>query len=301
VAETTPAPETIDVPVNGGQLRALRWGGGDRTIVAAHGITSSAVAWQAIARLLPDGWSLTAADLRGRGHSADLPGPYGFARHAEDLLALAEHAGGERPVLAGHSMGAYIAVLAAAARPGRFARLVLIDGGLPRPLPEDADPDAVLEATLGPAMARLRQTFPDEDAYLAFWRAHPALAGSWNSDIEDYARYDIAGEPGRLRSRVAEEAVRADGRDLFTDRAHVGDALRRLDLPVLALLAPMGMFGDPPGLVPDEVAGAWRAQVPRLRTEVVPGTNHYTIIFAEHGAKTAAARLTSNPGPAEGR
>jgi hypothetical protein len=63
----------------------------------------------------------------------------------------------------------------------------------------------------------------------------------------------------------------------------------------------MGMFGDPPGLVPDEVAGAWRAQVPRLRTEVVPGTNHYTIIFAEHGAKTAAARLTSNPGPAEGR
>lgn len=293
MTEYTTKPEIIDVPVSGGRMRALRWGSGERAILAVHGITSSAMVWQAIARHLPDGWSLTAMDLRGRGHSTGLPGPYGFARHTEDVLAVAEHAGGPAPVLTGHSMGAYIAVLAAAARPGRFTRLVLIDGGIPRPFPAGADPDAAIEAALGPAMARLRQAFPGEEAYLEFWRAHPAFAGNWTADAADYARYDIRGEPGAVRSRVTEDAVREDGRDMLTDREHVGGALRRLGLPVLLLTAPAGLLGEPPGMLPDEVVAPWRDRVPALRTEVVPHTNHYTLMFAEHAVKTVTARLTA--------
>ena len=72
----------------------------------------------------------------------------------------------------------------------------LVDGGLPRPVPDGVDPEAPLEATLGPAMTRLRQTYADTDAYLAFWRAHPALADHWTADVEAYARYDVIGEPG---------------------------------------------------------------------------------------------------------
>ena len=89
-------PHVLDIPVAGGRLRALRWGAGENVIVAAHGITSSAMAWQAVGRNLPDGWSLVAPDLRGRGGSSHLPGPYGLGRHAEDVLATIRYLGGHR-------------------------------------------------------------------------------------------------------------------------------------------------------------------------------------------------------------
>ena len=70
----------LDIPVGGGNLRVLVWGTGRRVAVAVHGITGSTTAeQQAVAR--PNyavAWTLAAPDLRGRGHSAQLPGPYGL-------------------------------------------------------------------------------------------------------------------------------------------------------------------------------------------------------------------------------
>ena len=202
-------PRQLDLPVDGGTLRVLLWGTGDQVVVAVHGITANAVSWQAVARDLPADWALAAPDLRGRGHSNNLPGPYGFAQHATDVAAVLRHFG-EPPTLVGHSMGAYIALLTRDSYPDLARRLILIDGGLPFALPAGIDIDATLDATLGPAIARLSQTFPDESAYISFWRAHPALAEHWSPDLEDYVRYDLrpAEGPG-LRSRAAEDV---DGR-----------------------------------------------------------------------------------------
>src|SRR5580693_9330424 len=196
----------LNVRTDGGNLRVLLWGSGKRVAVGIHGITASAMSWQAVARHMPPDWTLAAPDLRGRGHSRDLPGPYGLDRHARDVTAVLRHFGG-RPVLAGHSMGAYVALLARDAHPQLVRRLVLVDGGLPLPVPEGIDLDATLDATLGPALARLRETFPAVTAYFDFWRAHPALKHAWNADIEDYLRYDLTGPAGALRSRVVEEAA----------------------------------------------------------------------------------------------
>src|SRR5690242_21251559 len=144
----------LNVAVDGGDLRVLQWGTGKRVAVAVHGITASGMSWQAVARHMPSDWTLAAPDLRGRGHSRDLSGPYGLERHARDVVAVLRHFGG-RPVLAGHSMGAYIALLARDSHPQLVRRLVLVDGGLPLPVPEGADLDALLDTTLGPAIARL--------------------------------------------------------------------------------------------------------------------------------------------------
>src|ERR1700760_2219544 len=84
----------LDVPVDGGNLRVLVWGTGTRVAVAVHGITASAMAWQAVPRQMPAGWTLAAPDLRGRGHSAGLPGPWGLERHAADVTAVLRHFGG---------------------------------------------------------------------------------------------------------------------------------------------------------------------------------------------------------------
>jgi lipase len=281
--------QLVNVPVDGGDLRVLLWGTGKRVAVAVHGITASGMSWQAVARHMPADWTLAAPDLRGRGHSHDLPGPYGLDRHARDVAAVLRHFGG-RPVLAGHSMGAYIALLTRDAHPELVRRLVLVDGGLPLPLPEGTDPDAVLDATLGPAISRLRQTYPDTEAYLDFWRAHPALADHWTADVEAYARYDLIGENGQLRSRAAEDAVRADGRDVLAEKPFA-DALSRLTKPTPLLTAPAGMFGAPPGLLPPEVIATWQERVPALRPQTVPGANHYTILFEREAAAAVSQAI----------
>jgi lipase len=279
----------LNVAVDGGDLRVLLWGTGKRVAVAVHGITASGMSWQAVARHMPPDWTLAAPDLRGRGHSRDLPGPFGLDRHARDVVAVLRHFGG-RPVLAGHSMGAYVALLARDAHPELVRRLVLVDGGLPLPVPDGADLDAVVDAALGPAIARLGQTFPSTEAYLDFWRAHPALAGHWTADVEAYVRYDLIGEPGQLRSRCTEDAVRADGREVLAEKP-LAEALQRLTRPTPLLTAPAGMFGAPPPLLPPEVVTAWTERVPALRPQVVPGVNHYTIMFDKEGAAAVSQAI----------
>ena len=279
----------LNVPVDDGDLRVLLWGTGNRVAVAVHGITASGMSWQAVARHMPADWTLAAPDLRGRGYSSDLPGPYGLDRHARDMAAVLRHFGG-RPVLAGHSMGAYVALLTRDAHPELVRRLVLVDGGLPLALPEGIDPDAALDATLGPAIARLRQTYPDTEAYLDFWRAHPALAEHWTADVEAYARYDLTGEEGRLRSRVAEDAVRADSRDVLAEKPFA-DALGRLTRPTPLLTAPAGFFGAPPGVLPPELVAVWQERVPALRPQTIPGVNHYTILFEPEAAAAVSQAI----------
>jgi len=281
----------LDVPVDGGELRVLQWGTGRRVAVAVHGITASAMSWQAVARQMPPGWTLAAPDLRGRGHSAQLSGPYGLERHVADVTAVLRHFGG-RPVLAGHSMGAYVALLVRDAHPNLSRRLILVDGGLPLPVPDGVDPEVALEAAIGPAIARLRQNFPSTEAYLDFWRAHPALAGQWTADVEAYARYDLTGVVGSMRSRVAEAAVSPDSRDILTDKPFA-EALGRLTQPTPLLTAPTGFLGDPPGLLPPDLVAMWAERVPHLRPQRVPDVNHYTILFDRKAAGTVARAITT--------
>jgi lipase len=279
--------KTHDADVAGGALRVLSWGAGPRHALAVHGLTGNAACWQAVARALPEEWTLYAVDLRGRGHSAALPGPYGFDKHVADLRDVVRVLGLDGPVLAGHSLGAYIALLAADSDPEIFGRLVLVDGGLPLLV---ADLDQI-RAGLGPSLARLTQTYKSAEAYVDLWRAHPALAHAWTADIEHTVRYELTGEPGQLRSRVTADAVRSDFDGLFESTERIQAALDRLASSTPLLRAPAGLLGQPPGLIPDDLAAYWQAQSPALAMLTIPDTNHYTIVFSEAAAKAIAAHI----------
>jgi pimeloyl-ACP methyl ester carboxylesterase len=288
-------PEWIDVPVTGGDLRVARWGAGPNIALAAHGITGSSMSWAVVGRHLPGDWTLLVPDLRGRGESRGLPEPFGIKAHVTDLLAVADHAGAERAVVAGHSMGAYVAALTAATTPALTERLVLIDGGLPLPAaPEGMDADDVLEATIGPALTRLQMTFAGPDEYADFWRAHPAFA-EWNDDVDAYVRYDLAGEPGVMRSKASEAAVRADGRDLFLDQATAAEALRTLRCPTTLVRARRGLFDEPGGFQPDALVDAWIPEIDDF-TVVTVDANHYSIMLGDRGAAAVAGAI-SGEGP----
>jgi pimeloyl-ACP methyl ester carboxylesterase len=283
------ASTPVSYAVPGGTLHALRFGEGPRVVLAAHGITSTSMAWPAVAARLPDDWSMVAVDLRGRGHSRDLPGPYGLRTHASDLHAVAE-AIGEPVVLAGHSMGAFVAVHAAHDRPDLFSRVVLVDGGVALPVPEGADPDQVLDQTLGPAIERLGRTYASVDDYVEVFRTHPAMAPTWDEAMDAYARYDTIETPEGIRSRALEDAVRADGRDMLVSGADYDPELRAMTLPVELLAAPYGMFGQPGGLLPADRLSAYD-DVAHVAVETVPDVNHYTILFAPHATERVAQAM----------
>ncbi|MET0903292.1 MAG: alpha/beta hydrolase [Acidimicrobiales bacterium] len=286
---------SFDVPVAGGSLHVGRWGAGDRVVLAAHGITGNHRSWQGVARALGPDISLVAPDLRGRGHSGKLTAPYGMRAHADDLVAVLDHLELDRAVLAGHSMGAYVGTTAATLHPSRWSHIVLVDGGIPLPLPPAVDPDAMLAGVLGPALARLEMTFPSRAAYHDFWRAHPAMGepGTWNEDTEAWLDHDLVGTEPELRSSASLEAVRFDGTELLVDR-EVRRAFNDITQPTVLLRAQRGLLNEVPPLFPDELIDPLRARWPIRLEMLVNDTNHYSILLAPRGAKVVASHLSAS-------
>jgi pimeloyl-ACP methyl ester carboxylesterase len=271
------------VRVEGGTLHVARAGPpareADTVVLAVHGITSSHMAWRTVGRELGrhGGVCLLAPDLRGRGHSAALPGPYGMKAHIADLLAVLDDAGAERVVLVGHSMGAYVVARLAAEHPDRAAAVVMLDGGLNVPVPADQDPAELLAMVVGQSIARLEMNFESIDEYVELWREHPALQDEWNDDVEQYARYDVAGPAGAMRCVVSAAAVEADCTDLMYDGT-TGSAVDRVRAPLHLVCAPRGLFDDDP-MLPGPVLDDFVAAHPDARIVTIDGANHYTMVF----------------------
>src|SRR4051794_16413996 len=143
------APERFDVPVNGGELAVHRWPGEGPIVLAAHGLTSNAYSWGVVADALGGEATLIAPDLRGRGRSNGLPGPFGIAQHADDLAMVLDAIGAEQVVVAGHSMGGFIAAMFAVRHAAGAGALVLVDGGPPFQAPPGDTIEEQLNTFLG--------------------------------------------------------------------------------------------------------------------------------------------------------
>lgn len=287
--------ETRDVAVDGGSMRVGVWEpassapGPVATVLAVHGITANHRCWPLLAQSLPN-VRIVAPDLRGRARSNTLPGPYGLSAHAADLARVLESLASGPAVVVGHSMGAFVSLVTADRHPELVSALVLVDGGLPLPVPPEASVDDVVQAVLGPAAERLAMTFPDRRAYQAFWQQHPAFADDWNPVVAGYVDYDLDGEEPGLRPSTSFDAVAADSRDITVGVA-LPEALERLRHPARLLLAERGLLDQVPPLYPDDALAPWREQLPQLRMDRVDGVNHYTVILHERGTTSVAAAV----------
>ncbi|WP_324653364.1 alpha/beta hydrolase [Georgenia sp. H159] len=285
----------VGVAVDGGTLHAGVWdpdGPVMRTVLAVHGITATHQSWTYLPAALP-GVRVVAPDLRGRGRSNGLGGPYGMARHADDLAALLSALGTERAAVVGHSMGAFASVVLAHRHPAIVDELVLVDGGLPIDLPRGVDPDALMEAVLGPAVRRLSMTFPDHAAYRAFWADHPAFGPRLVAELGPYFDYDLEPDGAGWRSSSRIEAVTEDQRELATGSSVI-PALESLTVPTRFVHAPRGLLDDAPLYSRDHVT-RWENRLPTLTTTWAGDLNHYTVVMSPHGARLVAAQLSPTP------
>lgn len=285
----TIAYDSFDVEVPGGTLHVGRYGTGRNVVLAAHGITANHLSMKPLAATLGEDFTVIAPDLRGRGKSADITGPFGMRAHADDMAAVLDHLGIGDVLMLGHSMGGFVALVTAHRHPTRVRRIILVDGGLPLDLGplNDLPGEQIVQAVIGPALERLRMTFPSLDAYLDFWRPHPALAEDWNAWIEEHYAYDLVGEAPELRSGVREDAVLRDGTDQLKE-SDVLDALAALEHPTTLVHVPRGLMNQVPPLYTDEAVAGWLEKLPTLRAVFVDDVNHYTVGLSERGAKALA-------------
>lgn len=301
---TQPKPyRSLDVAVQGGTMRVGIWGPDSAaapTILAVHGVTASHRAWNTLAAQLP-GVRIIAPDLRGRGRSNQLPGPYGMPVHADDLArVLIELRGGELgggelgagPVLVvGHSMGAFVSLVLAHRHPELVSSLILIDGGLPLQVAPGLSDDQIVQAILGPAAERLEMEFASPAQYRDYWRPHPAFKAHWSADVEDYLNYDLQGTAPHLRPSTSYAALAEDTAELHRG-ASLLTALAELSHEVLFLQAERGLLDEVPGLYRDDYVAQSAQKLPRFDTRQVPGTNHYTIVMDASGAGAVAKFIT---------
>jgi lipase len=286
----------LDVPVAGGALTVARAGArpepGRPVALLVHGMTSGHPNYRGVARELcsiTDGICVLAPDLRGRGRSAHLPAPYGMATHIADLLAVLDHVGADRAVVVGHSMGCHIAARFAVDHPERAAAVLLLDSGLPV-VSEGPDSDDHEEGEVRGLLYRLETTFATVEDYLEYWRAHPALDGAWDEDVEALVGSDYVEDEDGVHCVVNLEAVIADLADLTFDGVTM-DAVTRVHAPVRLLRAERGLVDDDP-LIPLRELQEFVRRHPHVSVETVPDVNHYTIVLGSgHGPLSVAATL----------
>ena len=323
--KSEPFKRYLDVPVAGGALAVAQAGSPPRdsgpVVLVVHGMTSSHMVFRTVARELCStgrGVCLLAPDLRGRGRSAQLPGPFGIATHIADLVAVLDHAGAERAIVVGHSIGGDIAARFAADHPERTAALVLLDGGLPirseAETPrwdddaawdddarwdddEEPDDDEGLEPRglaqrIERTLERLEKTWATVDEYVAFWRHHPSLKNAWDEDIDAYVQTDFVADEGGVRCAVQLMPVLTDITDLALD-GRTRTSVVRVRAPVRLIRAERGLFDDDP-VLPQTELDEFLPQHPHISVELVPDVNHYTLLMGGgHGPRRVAATLAA--------
>ncbi|MDX6646079.1 MAG: hypothetical protein QOK40_1806 [Miltoncostaeaceae bacterium] len=195
-------PVALRLRLRRGVIAAELWGEDGELVLLVPGIAATGRSFAPMASALADGWRAVAVDLAGRGRSpARPPGGGGWRAHAEDLLEVAEQLGAARAAIVGHSMGAYVALEAAALAPERVAGVVLVDGG---GLPE---PRAV--ARMVAALRRFGLTFPSPEAAVAVLRESGAVRpwhDAWADDLLD----DLVSTRGGCRRGTSGRAVVED-------------------------------------------------------------------------------------------
>ncbi len=116
-----------DLLTNGIRIHYYRTGGAKPQVVLCHGYSDNAMCWKPLARELQADYDVIMVDARCHGKSEAPRDGNSTSAMADDLAGLIRALGLDRPVLAGHSMGAGYVFEAAARYPELMRGIVLED------------------------------------------------------------------------------------------------------------------------------------------------------------------------------
>ncbi|MGI5243229.1 alpha/beta fold hydrolase [Dactylosporangium sp. CA-139066] len=195
-------------------------------VVLLHGLASTHRWWDLVIRRLPRRRVLC-WDHRGHGQSA-VTGGYRVEALAEDAAAVLDQRGLHGCVVAGHSMGAAVALQLAVRRPDLVSGVCCVEGGLPDPRILFGDHWNTAHAV----MRNDRRTEPTAST-LAAWARGAGLPEAALPAV--LANYQPAREPGRLRLRLDRGAETGLAYSLWCQQP--ATLLAAINAPVTAVMA----------------------------------------------------------------
>ncbi len=159
--------EVGTVSVDGTDISYRAWGDSLASgLVLVHGGAAHARWWDHVAPMLAADRRVAAVDLSGHGDSGRRD-HYSLDGWAREVVAVARAAGiADPPVIAGHSMGGFVALRAAGMYGTQLEGIVVIDSPVREVTPEDQ------AARQGRAFGPLR-VYPSRDAAIARFRPMP--------------------------------------------------------------------------------------------------------------------------------
>ncbi|MEO8481451.1 MAG: alpha/beta hydrolase [Acidobacteriota bacterium] len=234
-------------------VRYLEAGQG-RPLVLLHAFPLSAEQWLPQMAQVPAGWRFIAPDLRGFGgvEPGPVPGGVTMDSYAADVVELMLHLEIPSAVVAGVSMGGYVALAVARCAPARLAGLVLADT---RATADTADGRAARDRML----LILERDGPDGIAREMLPKLTGVTSQRDQPDLHDAIRQIILGNtPAGLAA-----AIRA-----MKDRPDSMELLATLACPTTIICGAEDVI-----TAPAESEAMHRA-IPRARLAVLPNAGH---------------------------
>jgi pimeloyl-ACP methyl ester carboxylesterase len=153
--------------VNGINLYFESHGAG-RPLILLHGGLGSGEMFGPVIPALAERHQVVAVDLQGHGRTADIDRPIDLRLMADDIAALIDHLGLDRPDLVGYSLGGGVALYTAARYPAKVGRLVVASPNL---RPDDIYPE--MRPQQGQVSAAAAEFMKDTPMYQLYQRVAP--------------------------------------------------------------------------------------------------------------------------------
>lgn len=260
-----------------GDMAALDFGDQDRPVdvVFLHATGFNALTYRSILAPLSPTLRILAVDQRGHGQStlpADPSKLFSWKVYRDDVTALLETLKGPPPVLAGHSMGGTVSILAAGQRPDGARGLALFDPVImPRLLALGARlPWAAKKVgkriPIAEAAARRRPGFDSIEAAFAAYKGRGAFKTWSEIQLADYVAAAFKPREGggvELTCTPAWEAA------TFAGQAH--DPWRALS----RVRGPVSIFRAERNSTLRATTDALRRTNRRVDVTSVPGSSHF--------------------------
>ena len=247
--------------------------GEGKPLVLISGLGYPLWQWHKMVPFLAEHFQVITFDNRGVGQSDKPAGPYTAQMLAADTAGLLDALGIEKAIIAGHSMGGFIAQAMALDFPQKVAKLILCSTnfGGPHHVPVTPEAMKVLTDVTSDALTRFKNglsvsTAPD-------WsEKNPEM-------IDEWIKWRVANpiDPAPYQAQMA------IGFGLMPEAAAFENKLPRLNVPTLIL------FGAHDKVVPPENASLLAEKISGSRVVILPNAGHF---FPIEVAEVASHTIT---------